>query len=60
MFLKDLIAFKLRSSHVVPVDVHVDKKVKPVTSYMTVQYHDLPNILHNKSVWDSTPHILRK
>ena len=36
MFLKDLIAFKLRSSHVVPVDVHVDKKVKPVTSYMTV------------------------
>ena len=38
--MKDLIAFKKRSPHVVPVDVHIDGKVKPVGSFMTIQYHN--------------------
>ena len=40
VLVKDLIAFKKRSPHVVLVDVHVDGKVKPVGSFMTVHYHN--------------------
>ena len=65
VLVKDLVVFKKKSPHVVPVDVHVNRKVKPVGGFMTVQYHNkgiemiqLPKILNSKSVRDSIPHFL--
>ena len=63
--VKDLIAFRKRTSPMMTDDVVKGSKTVGTCSFMTVRYHnkgiemlELPKILHSKSVMNTIPQFL--